>query len=364
MRHAADVDAMNAAHRPHLLAAVVAGNHTKDEIFVPGAGPQGGEFYLPYREIRDEFLRYGVELHTRDLCSGREVAFELHVNAQRRLTGRPAYAYLYEDPLVRPRNADPEQLRNYRKLFTWNDELVDGQHIVKLDIPNDLSFEPFASWKERDLFCVMIASNKALLRPNQRNLHDRRVRTARHFEAHAPELFSLYGRGWDQESVRPGVLGRLNKRLREWHGRFRKLPPAFPSWKGVLRTKGEVLRRARFAVCYENVRGSRGYLTEKIFDCFVFGCVPIYLGTEGATANIPADCFIDADRFASEAALLEHLMGIDEARFDSMQRAIADWLSSDSAERFTRRYFSRTIVQAIAADQGLARTSPPSETAL
>lgn len=340
------------------LCALTAGPHRDDEVFRAGAGPQGGEFYLPYALIRDEFARFGVELHTADRCTGRPVDFELHVNAQRRLSGRPAYAYLYEDPLVRPRNADPALLKRYRRLFTWNDELVDGAHVIKLDIPNELRFEPFAPWAERDLFCVLIARNTALSRPDPRNLHGRRVRIARHFEAHAPELFALYGRGWDQPHVRAGVLGRAHKRLREWHRRLRPQPPAFPSWRGPVPTKGEVLQRARFAIAFENVRGSRGYLTEKIFDCFVHGCVPVYLGTPGAAAAFPSDCLVDADRFADDAALLAHLRAIDAPRFAAMQAAIAAFLRSSAAQRFSREYFARTLVAGIAADQGLTPLAP------
>ncbi len=339
------------------LAALVAGPHRDDEVFVDGAGPQGGAFYLPYRALRDRFAEWGVELHTIDRTQGRDVSFELHVNAQRRLSGRPAYAYLYEDPLVRPRNADLGQLRGYRKLFTWNDEIVDGTHVVKLDIPNDLTPRSSAPWSERDLFCVLIASNKALLRPDVRNLHARRVRIARHFEAAAPELFTLYGRGWDQPEVPPGVWGRALKRLRHWRGRFVALPPAFPSWRGPLQAKGEVLRRARFAIAFENVRGSRGYITEKIFDCFVWGCVPVYLGTPGSTAPIPRDCYIDADGFADDAALVAHLRSITPERHAEMQRAITGFLASPAAQRYTNEHFSRTLVDEIARDQGLSRAA-------
>ena len=39
------------------LCALTAGPHRDDEVFRAGAGPQGGEFYLPYALIRDEFAR-------------------------------------------------------------------------------------------------------------------------------------------------------------------------------------------------------------------------------------------------------------------------------------------------------------------
>ena len=223
-----------------------------------------------------------------DLVPDQELLFELHINAQHRLSGRPAYAYCYEDPLIRPVNGDRKHLLKYRKVFTSNEDLVDGDRFIKLDYPNDLTMVSTAPWGERPMCCVLIAGNKALARPNPRNLHHRRVAIARAFEQHAPELFALYGRGWGQPAVRSGVTGRLLKRLREWQAKLHKTAPAFPSWRGTVHAKAEVLTRARFAIAYENVQGSPGYITEKIFDCFVHGCVPVYLGTPGAAASIPA----------------------------------------------------------------------------
>jgi len=325
-----------------------------DQVYVAGAGPQGGNFYVPYTMLRDRFAQYGIGLHTADRVSDAQCLFELHINAQHRLSGRPAYAYAYEDPLIRPVNGDRKRLLKYRKVFTSNDDLVDGDRFIKLDYPNDLRVVSMAPWSERPLGCVLVAGNKALSRPNPRNLHHRRVAIARAFEAHAPEMFSLYGRGWGQPAVKAGIGGRLMKRLREWRSKVQQMPPAFPSWRGPVHAKAEVLTRARFAIAYENVQGSPGYITEKIFDCFVHGCVPVYLGTPGAAASIPDDCYIDARAFADERVLVEFIAAVDEPRFAAHQAAIAAYLASPAAQRFGNEQFTRTLVDTIAADQDLA----------
>lgn len=41
------------------------------------------------------------------------------------------------------------------------------------------------------------------------------------------------------------------------------------------------------------MRGEKGYITEKIFDCFFPGVIPIYWGAENVTDYIPQDTFID-----------------------------------------------------------------------
>jgi hypothetical protein len=338
------------------MAALTLRGVRNDDIYKPGAGPQGGNFYLPFTLLRERFARVGVELHTADRVPADALLFELHVNAQHRLSGRPAYAYLYEDPLIRPINGDRAHLLKYRKVFTSNDELVDGDRFIKLDYPNDLRTRCVAGFDERPLCCVMLASNKALSRPNPRNLHQRRVAIARAFEEHAPQLFALYGRGWGQPAVRAGIGGRIMKRLREWRSRWRAPPPAFASWRGPVHDKAEVLCRARFSIAYENVRGSPGYITEKIFDCFVHGCVPVYLGTPGAAESIPAACYVDAQAFASEVELIDFLRAVDAQRFAGYQAAFAGYLVSPAAQRFGNAQFTRTLVDAIAADQGLAKS--------
>lgn len=340
---------MNA--RAPVFATLVVNRLRENEPFRPGAGPNGGEFFLPWRGLRDRFAREGVELNTRDVNEGRQVAFELHLNAQRRVDHPRSYAYLYEDPIVRPINAERSALARYRQVFTSNEDLVDGDRILRLDYPNDLAPRAVPGFEQRDLFCVMIASNKALLHPHPRNLHQQRVDAIRCFERIAPHRFTLYGHGWDIPPVRPGAWGRLVKRLNEWRRRWRPgAAPAFPSWRGTIVRKHEILDRAHFSICYENSRGSPGYLSEKIFDCFTSGCVPVYIGTTHAQAPVPAACYIDADAFRTCEALLEFLEAVDADRFAAYQAAMRDFLASPQAQRFTNTYWCETLVRTIAAD--------------
>jgi hypothetical protein len=330
-------------------ASIVVGGHKRNDIFQPGAGPNGGEFHLPYRLLRELFREAGVELSTADMNIGREVVFELHINAQRRLPKCSAYSYLYEDPLIRPLNREMAQLRRYRKVFTSNETLIDGKQILRLDYPNDLSLRPVPSFIERDLFCVMIASNKALLHSHPSSLHGKRIEIIRFFETQAPELFALYGKGWDIPAVRPGVTGRIIKRVNEW--RARVIPSrSFPSCRGLVYSKSDVLDRAKFSICYENARGSPGYLTEKIFDCFTSGCIPVYIGTKHGTTLVPESCYIDGDRFNSPAEMLHFLQSIDAISHARYQAEIYRFLAGPDSVRFTNAHFCQSLVNAVMAD--------------
>jgi hypothetical protein len=342
---------------PSLTATLVVNRLRDNEPFRPGAGPNGGDFFLPWRRLRERFAAAGVDLNTRDVNTGRDVAFELHLNCQRQVEHPRSYAYLYEDPIVRPINADQAALARYRKVFTSNEQLIDGAHIQRLDYPNELTLRDVPGFAERDLFCVMIASNKALLHPHPRNLHHRRVEAIRFFEKHAPERFALYGHGWDIPPVAPGVRGRLMKRLNEWKQRWKPGPPPFPSYRGSINRKPEILDRARFSICYENSRGSPGYLSEKIFDCFTSGCVPVYIGTTHAVPPIPAECYIDGDAFATPHEMLAFLDSVGAERFARYQAAIRSFLASPGAIRFTNAWWCETLVTSILGD--LERPATP-----
>lgn len=315
--------------------------------FTPGAGPNGGDFFLPWRSLRERFFQEGIELNTRDVNVGKEVVFELHLNAQRQVPHKLSFAYLYEDPIVRPLNSDQVVLARYQRVFTSNETLIDNHHVLKLGYPNDLALREVPSFAERDLFCVLIAANKALLHPHPNNLHHKRVEVIQYFEQKAPDLFALFGHGWDIPAVQPGVKGRIIKRLNEWRHRLFPSAMAFTSYRGPIRKKSEVLDRAKFSICYENSRGSPGYLTEKIFDCFTSGCVPVYIGTTHREHPIPADCYIDGDQFSNSNDLQAHLELITPERFQVYQQKIANYLVSEQAQNFTNAHWCDFLVSNI-----------------
>ena len=323
----------------------------RDLPFTPGAGPNGGDWFLPWRQLQLAFAERGVALHTPDVHAGQPQAFELHLNAQRGAGAVPSYVFIYEDPLVRPLNDDRALLARYRKVFTWHlGQLAELRNAVRLDYPNTLQPRRTPGFAGRDLHCVMLASNKALMKPDARSLHERRIATIRAFERLAPQRFALYGQGWDIPAVRPGLAGRALKRVHEWVSRVAPGRRPFPSWQGKALRKTDVLDRARFAITYENSRGSPGYLTEKLFDCLASACVPVYIGSPGWQQVVPADCCIDGDRFADPAQLVAYLETITAAQFEALQAAGRAFLEDPQTARFSHDHFCRVIVQTVMDD--------------
>lgn len=306
----------------------------------------------PYYYLRKSFLFYNIELNTSDVNNSAEVVFQLHQNVQKNHTIKPNYLLLIEPSMIRSLNNNQELLLQYRKIFTWNDSLIDGERYIKINLPNSIFIHNADGFLHRDHFCCLIAGNKNLSIIDERNLYLERVKTIRWFEQNAPLDFDLYGTGWDMPALNLGIIGKFELRLWRILNLALKLTP-FPSYRGRVTNKRQILEKTRYAICYENVRDLPGYITEKIFDCFFSGCIPVYWGASNITDYIPADCFIDRRQFVDTEALYIHIKKITEEEFIGYQERIAKFLQSDTAYQFSSEFFAETIANTIVQDIGI-----------
>jgi len=168
------------------------------------------------------------------------------------------------------------------------------------------------------------------------------VKTIRWFEENHPEDFDLYGIGWDKYYFK-GMLSRLNR-----FDALRKiLKPRYPSYKGRIESKKEVYKKYKFAICYENARDIPGYITEKIFDCFFAGCVPIYWGAPNITDHIPADTFIEKRNFKTYEELYNYLKNMSDKEYINYLDAIKNFIKSDKIYPFSAECFAETLINEI-----------------
>ncbi len=333
-----------------IYASIIYRNYKDNALFKEGSGENNGEFFLPYRKVRQEFLRNGVELNTADLNAGRKVAFELYINCCRQAPRARAYVYLYENPLIRLANRNRRLLGRYAKWFTWDGELLDDARAVRLFYPNRLEAMAYADPQERPLFLVLVTTNNAIKDYDPREQFGTRVEIIKWYERHAPDDFHLFGRGWDCPAALPGRWGQVCNQARKIVARLFPVKSPFATWRGPVASKDELLARSRFSIAYENSRDLPGYVTEKLFDCFRAGCVPVYVGPKEIHDYVPADCFIDGRAFATTAALDAHLRTIDDAAYRGYQERIRAYLSSDQAKPFSQDHYAETLVREIMLD--------------
>jgi hypothetical protein len=343
---------LGVAGMPVAYANLVAYGMIKNEPFNrPGQDNCRDPFWL----MREKFNAQGVILNTMDVNGMGPIAFELHVDVQTHKPFVPAFLFLWETTAICPDNASETLHSDYRLIFTWDDQLVDGCRYVKYRLPVLRHLSPFSifGWNGRDSFCCVIAGNKTVNNGDKRELYSKRIETIRWFERHAPYAFDLYGNGWDRSPARLRRLNRLSDKL--WlkvspylNGMFKRRP--FPSYRGTVANKHETLLRYRFSICYENVSELSGYITEKIFDCFFAGCVPVYWGASNIYDYVPRECFVDRRQFDNHESLFAFLTSMTETDYIKYQQAIQTFLESYSAELFYAEAFASNIVNTILAN--------------
>jgi len=299
------------------------------------------------RLLRNTLLARGIEINTPDLNAGREVAFDLHIEGRPLAEdGIPKYLIALENPYYNPLNADREYCRHFRKIFAWDKRLHDLPNAVPIMVPNILAYDPFPSYEQRDIFSCLINANKAFRNPTPADLYQERLKTIRWYEKHSPGQFELYGMGWGKPTPAFNLTGKVRRGLSSFGAKMFGYRP-FPSYRGELQDKRSVMRRCKFSYCYENTRGPDNYITEKIFDCFLGGCVPVYWGPENVLEHIPVDCFIDRRKFKDTADVHQFLLCISAEEYNNYQLNMNSFLKSDAARRFSAEYFVSTVVEHI-----------------
>ncbi|CAM3655677.1 glycosyltransferase family 10 domain-containing protein [Polynucleobacter brandtiae] len=345
-----------------LIGSIYGWEFGKDDLFDPRSQRNRDDCLEPFRVLRNYASLNGVELHTCDMLKEKGLAadFNLYVESipVDVLAKGKNYLILFETPLTVPINADPEYLNLFDGIFTWDLNLLerldlrgfDHRKFKEIRIPNPV---PEEFWDEfefgystRPNFCCLIGSNRHANSADSRELYSERVKAIRWFEKNALDQFYLYGNGWTVPQKRFGRMGKLIYRLQKIlpliSNRFN-----FPSYQGPVQKKRSVLAKTRFCICFENARDIRGYLTEKIFDSLLAGCIPIYWGEPNIDEYIPQACYIDFRKFQSYEALYQYLTNMTEIEFIGMQRAGREFIKSDSFLIHGSQMFAQKIINEI-----------------
>jgi hypothetical protein len=270
-----------------------------------------------------------------------------------------------------------EVSERFHHVFLWSGmrDRAGGQatfHEISWPYPAFQLAAPSPSWSERR-FLALVNSNKRIFVPPTRlvrprhprdsagglraawrlmrlrhsepwlasELYKDRLDAIRHF-SHSAD-FDLFGRGWSDTSTLSRVEATAVARS------YRGEVPALD--------KVSTLSKYRFALCFENT-AFPGYVTEKIFDCFAAGCIPIYLGAPDIKDLVPAGSFIDARDFSDLVGLESFIRDLRPEVARDYITAAANFMGSDRAERFTQSYFVREVSGVLLKAAGCTATPP------
>lgn len=228
------------------------------------------------------------------------------------------------EPYIRFRKMyNPKLHHCFSRIYTWDDDLVDNKTYFKFYYPVlRPMIEDVVPFEEKKL-CTLVsgyafACDKYPKKyPNE--LYSHRMKAIEFFERIGEKGFEFYGKDWPMER---------------------------PSYRGPVSDKIGTIKNYRFSICYENCQGVKGYITEKIFDCFAAGNVPVYWGASNVTDYIPPDCFIDRRDFATLNDLYLFLKNMSSPEYEGYLDRIRAYLNSEKAHLFSQEHHEKTLKDA------------------
>lgn len=296
----------------------------------------GDNVNTPYAYLRDYLASRGVEVHTADYLSDRPNG-DCHVYvsmgmldnyrslAQREDVILSAF-FAMECPIVEPslyRELNEAQ-HHFHRIYSWSDSaslerFVGGPLLCRsFQWPQAFADVHAPIWSQTDRKFLVIINKNKLPRVYWQELYTERLRAIEYF-ARTDEI-DLFGVGWDVPPYRVGktwlpyTLQRAHRSLLHYWHTFHPDPllqAARRCYRGVAESKAETLGNYTFAVCFENMV-LKGWITEKIFDCFYAGAIPVYWGAPDIEDYVPAECFIDMRQFKGYEDLRRYLKSLDE----------------------------------------------------
>ncbi|GHU11921.1 hypothetical protein FACS1894151_11570 [Spirochaetia bacterium] len=254
---------------------------------------------------------------------------------------RKLHLVISECEMIYKPNANTKLFDIFHTVFTYNDELVKNHGYIKLHSPNRFKAPIQKPFHERK-FCTMMAGNK--FSNEHGELYSERRKIIACFSKNFPELFDLYGFDWDKKIFHGPRLIRGLNRIKPLQ---KILAPRYPVHRGRLNSKLQTLSQYKYAICYENTSAIKGYISEKIFDCFFAGTIPVYLGCENITDHIPENCFIDRRKFQTNELLIKYLQQLTEYEYNQYLIAITNFLQSDKGYVFSDQCFADVLINTI-----------------
>lgn len=333
------------------LAVWASSGYQNDELFRPESLMNRDNCLAPFHQLKTVFESAGWVCHTHDVYRRNEiepsdVLFLDIPNQRAREMIAPwksrVHVILQECEVVLSRNWDRTRHLEFDRVFTWHPDLIDN---VKYRLTN-FAINPnpqfgIQNFREKKL-CTMISGNKASSHPLE--LYSSRVNAIRFFEQCHANDFDLYGVGWDQLPASNKIFRALNRLTPATAKLFAK---KFSSYRGKVKSKAETLNRYRFAICFENAREIPGYITEKIFDCLVAGCVPIYWGAPDIGKHVPSDCYVDFESFKGFDELYRFMETYSEKDYENFLKATRAYLTSKQIEPYTPHFYANSIYQGL-----------------
>jgi len=297
---------------------------------------------VPYARLREICGAQGIEVRTADYLMQQPagtatseyyslgVLDNIHELVHRAEVRMCAFV-VFEPPVVDPSlyKALPELTAAFERVYIHNTH-GDGYSLAGVDVsklrklywpqPRKDVIESFWSRDARLNRIVVICGNH-IPRKVSNELYSRRIEAMA--ELAQLNVVDLYGRGWSKWWSRASM----------WLPYWKNRSTLMSIYKGACESKYEVLSQYKFSLCLENM-AMEGYVTEKIFDCFYAGTIPLYLGAQDISTLISSEAYIDCRKFKSWSEMHRALMEISTSDIAHMRNAGREFVRSESGLKF------------------------------
>ncbi len=300
-----------------------------------------------YIELKNQFLKYGYDLSTYDINDFENSEIIIYIDLDKKFKfkkGKKQVLFLGENEMLYGHQYKMAFENSFDKVFTWNNKILDNKKFFKYNFSYYLDFQNFNQSKKRKL-SVMINSNKFVNHPKE--IYSERVNLINWFEKNNPTDFDLFGEGWNRYLFKYYPLTFFNRfsKLRSYINII--LRKNFRVYMGGVSDKRQILCKYKFAFCFENSDSYCGYITEKIFDAFFSGTIPIYFGAPDIQDYIPKNCYIDYRQFHSTDELVKKLKSIGPKDLIDYQNNIKKFLKSKRFDQFELTLSTKKIIDTI-----------------
>ena len=335
---------------------------------------------LPWEYLYNYCLSRGIELKTADQIPSEKSKKKTYLyysfgqlEGFRKLVGRNDIVfgsfYLFEPPIkLLPRNIDIyhnlEFLKShFQRIYTTSPiscineiyKMKYGFDTLLFSYPQSYSNIIECYWGiDKRKFLVMVNSYRYSRLINN-EFYSERIKALKFF--FKKKNIDLYGDDWDKLSQNI-IISLLNAILWgiKWQSliRVKDFMNSLSFRKELKSTKYssnkyETLSQYKFALCYESM-GIKGFISEKIFECFFVGTIPVFLGAPDIHRYIPENTFIDRRNFKNYDELYLFLINLKEDEREEYRANIKNFLTSDYFKVFSKENFAAVFYENLLHD--------------
>lgn len=314
-----------------------------------------------WRYLKQSFNSLSINVNTNDIFNPSQADIIIYSDLKKKINNKDKLHVLIalESIAVIPSIYKRNYYDKFDLVFSWYDKIIDNKKIFPINFSQDLNPKKFKSFSQRPYLICNISSNKFSNFDNE--LYSERIKVFEFFKD-KPGVFSLYGYGWDKSFKYPRIYNyykflHQNKLYRIIAKiliiillKLKKEKFIFQSYnfyKGIIISKKEAFDKHKFCLCFENVKDTDFFITEKIFDCFINGIIPIYFGSKNIQNKIPINTFIDYRIFKNVNEMFEFISKIDDKTFKLYQDNIYKFLVSENSKEFQSKYVSEIVFKRI-----------------